>query len=568
MSSKHSLTANKSCNKSRVATRGKSPPKRPKLVPYSSALSLTTEDPVFCSTPKKSSCARASVGSGLEELTPIRGFLGISVESGGRKQKDSGEYSCHDQSHGSGPHSGRLHLRDIRKKLTFSDEEQEKGRVISNRPTRWNRDTCPERERERETSSPKAEQKQRESHLKQYHQQLQQLMPSLDSSSEHLSSTSTCFSCSHQVPMFSPSCPRYTSQASFDLDQTCNRGQMSSFSSEGHNKDTCRVVHDPSCDTSKDLRILDTKSKYGKEIVSDEKERTLSPTGQDYRRPVRMESGGKRRRAWGTPAGIPQINTVAGARQDDVGTPMFKALSVDTVLFHAESACHHSPAQHPFSPTHVHTDTLKTLKGQFELAKGRACTSDILPSPSQNTRRVTPTWLVGNDGKTIIHNASNLHNEPLTTSHSMEDPAFKQVGTHPDTDGKMSILAQGKASTGFATSIMDPLSISLLEVDQQATTASFLQGKQSNLSLFESREGGDKRNGCKSVAFSILQSSSSESVQKTLPKWHHEECSDRPSNISVQTNSLFESHIDKKTCDFHVKPRVHLSTLEDIHHAQ
>lgn len=540
MSSKHNLSANKSCYKASVATRGKSPPKRPKLVPYSSALSLTTEDPVFCSTPKKSSCARGSVGTGLEQLTPIRGFLGTSVqrESGGRKQKDRGEPSYHDQSHGSGPDSGRRCLRDIRKKLTFSDEELEKERGISNRPTLCNRDTCPERERERETSSPTAEQKERERHLKQYHQQLQQLMPSLDSSSEHLSSTPTCpyFSCSHEVPQFSPS-----------------RG----------------VVHGPFCDTSKDLRILgDTKSKYGKETVNGEKERTLSPTEQEYRRPVRMESGGKRRRAWVTPAGIPQINTVADARRDDVETPMFEALSVDTVLSHTESACHHSPAQHPFSPTRVHTDTLKTPKGQFELAKGRASTSDILPSPSQNTRRVTSAWLVGNDGKTIIQNASNLHNEPLTMSHSMEDPAYNQVGTHPDTDGKMSILAQGKASPGFATSIMDRLSISLLEVDQQATTASFLQGKQSNLSLFESREGGDKRNGCKSVAFSILQSSSSENVQKSLPKWHHEECSNCPSNISVQTNSLFESHIDEKNCDFHVKPRVHLSTLEDIYHAQ
>lgn len=511
MYSKQNVSVNVSCNKASAVTRGKSPPKRPKLgrhgedfVPDSSISGLTTEDIVFCSTPKNSSCTRARVRSGLEQLTPIRGFLEFSVqrESPGRKdsekEKDQVETSNHNQCIRPGTDMGKRHLKDIQKKLEFSERGVEKERGILNKETGWkdqgghekNRDTCPEIERQREMRPQSAEQKEKEKHLKQYHQQLQQLIPSFDSSSEHLLSPSACqyFSCSYQVPQFFTSPPRHSSQysvsaqAETDSDafgrkadfETYNRGHMSSFTTEG-NKDKCEVGHSALCDTSKDLRVVldDNESKYGKERGNVEKERTLMPRDEgqfilrkEYMKPVGMESGGKRRKAWLVPAGIPQIHRVTDARRDDKQTPLLEASS-----------------------------------------------------------------------------------------------------SQPDTDGKIPILSQGMASTDFPSDIMDPLSISLLEVDQQVATASFLQRKQSNFSLFDSGGGGDKTNACNNFAFPFSQSSS-ERVQYSLAKWHREMGSNHPSNISVQPNSSSEAHSDKENSVLQISPHVHLSILGDNYHAQ
>lgn len=187
---------------------------------------------------------------------------------------------------------------------------------------------------------------------------------------------------------------------------------------------------------------------------------------KEYRKPVGMESGGKRRKAWLAPAGIPQIHRVTDARRDDKQTPLLEAFS-----------------------------------------------------------------------------------------------------SQPDIDGKIPILSQGMASTDFPSDIMDPLSISLLEVDQQVATASFLQRKQSNFSLFDSGGGGDKTNACNNFAFPFSQSSS-ERVQYSLAKWHREMGSNHPSNISVQPNSSSEAHSDKENSVFQISPHVHLSILGDNYHAQ
>lgn len=497
MSSKRNLSVNVSCDKARAVTRGKSPPKRPQLgrqgedfSPNSSLSSLTAEDKVFCSTPKNSTCATARFGTRLEQQTPIRGILEISVqrESPGRedggKEKDQVESSNCNQCIGAVTDLGKRHLQDMQKTMEFSETRAEKERGILNKETGWkdqggheeNRDTSPEIESQREIMS----QKEKERHLKQYHQQLQQLIPSFDSSSEHLLSPSTCqyLSCPFQVPQFSTS-PCYSSQysvsAQAETDSGCkpDGGHMSSFTTERlciHNKDKHEVGHSVLHDTNKDLRVLldDKTSKYGKERGNIEKERTPTPGDEgrsilrkEYRRPVRMESRGK---AWVTPAGIPLIHTVTNARRDDKETPLLEASS-----------------------------------------------------------------------------------------------------GHPHTDGKIAILPQGKAD--FPSDIMDPLSISMLEVDQQVATASFLQEKQSNFSLFDG-EGGEKiRETYNNFAFPFLQSSS-ESVQCSFPKWHCKECSNHSSNISVQPNSSSEAHSDEENRVFQIGGPVHLSILGDSYHAQ
>uniref|UniRef100_A0A3B5JYF3 Kinesin motor domain-containing protein n=1 Tax=Takifugu rubripes TaxID=31033 RepID=A0A3B5JYF3_TAKRU len=615
MSSKYDLSVNIGCNKTSVAARGKSPPKRPKIgresdnfVPISSTSTLTTDDTVFCSTPKNSSCARARFGTRVEQLTPIRGSLGISVRreradrNGGRKEKNNGEP---DQSIRAGANLGKLHLRDARKKLEFSDRELEKELGISNRVTGCkcqgghseNRDTSPEIHRPTELSSQNTEQKEKERHLREYHQQLQQLMPSFEPTPKHLLSSSPCqsFSCSHQVPQVSTS--QHVSQNSvsardsFDLEtdsaplgtkvdfESSYRGPLSSLTQEGlriHNKGQHELGHGTLADTSKDVRVLmeDRKTKYGKKTGYVEKERTKTPTGegqfiltQEYRRSAGMESGGKRRRAWETPAGSPQINAVTSARRGDMETPLFEASTADTA--HTESAYYCSSAEHLFSPPCGDTDTLKATKGRAELPhelKGRTCASNLATSTNSGVKE---SWVVVSDSQTLPHNTPNIHNEYKDTAEafsvfcSTEDSACNQVGSHPDTAGKMSLSSQGKAEC--ASAIMDPLSISLLEVDQQVATASFLHGKESNSSHFGS--GGVQRDACNNFEFSISQSTS-ESVRNALPNWRCEGRSNHPSDISVQPNTLAETHVDESSCEFQIRPSVHPSTLGDMYHVQ
>lgn len=598
MSSKYDLSVNMGCNKTSVTARGKSPPKRPKLgresenfVPISSTSTLTTDDTVFCSTPKSSSCARARFGTRLEQLTPIRGLLGISVQrestdrNGGRKEKDNGEP---DQSVRAGSNLGKLHLRDVRKKLEFSDRELEKELGIFNRVTGCkyqgrhseNTGTSPERQRPTELSSQSTEQKEKERHLREYHQQLQQLMPSFEPSPKHLLTSSPCqsFSCSHQVPQVSTSQQvsqnSVSARNSFDLEtdsaplrtkvdfESSYRGPLSSLTHEGlriHSKGQRELG--TLADTCKDVRVLveDRRTKYGKETANVEKERTKTATGegrfiltQEYRRPAGMDSGGKRRRAWETPAGSPQINAVTSA---------------DTA--HTESAYYWSSAEHLFSPPCGDTDTLKATKGRAELPhelKDRTCASNL---PTSSNPGVKESWVVVSDSQSLPHNTPNIHNGYKDTAEAFsvfcptEDSACNQVSSHPDTDGKMSLLSRGKADC--ASAIMDPLSISLLEVDQQVATASFLHGKESNSNHFES--GGVQRDACNNFEFSISQSTA-ESVRNALPNWHCEGRSKHPSNISIQPNTLAETHADESNCGFHIRPSVHPSTLGHSYHGQ
>ncbi|TMS04052.1 Ubiquitin-associated protein 2 [Larimichthys crocea] len=90
----------------------------------------------------------------------------------------------------------------------------------------------------------------------------------------------------------------------------------------------------------------------------------------------------------------------------------------------------------------------------------------------------------------IAQNERKIPAEPLNLS---DNPAHTH--NHPQVKAKTYVLAQGETSTDSLSYIMDPLSISLLDVDQQVATASFLQGEQNNTSLclLEYEREGDKR---------------------------------------------------------------------------
>ncbi|XP_073321885.1 kinesin-like protein KIF24 [Pagrus major] len=227
-SPKRNLSNSNSCSgASSTGTRGKSPPKKPKLGrqreafgPSTPTSRVATGGSIFCSTPKNSrwgeeTSARGRQEIGLEQITPIRGMLG-TAEKRERREKscgrvgrretyggpDSAGHATGDQNIGAGLVLGQatdeqLHLWEAQRESVFYHREKETqqstlqgGRegerrsIERRRQVESSRDTCSEVERQRERDLQKVDERdtERGRHLKQYHQQLQQFMPSSASS--------------------------------------------------------------------------------------------------------------------------------------------------------------------------------------------------------------------------------------------------------------------------------------------------------------------------------------------------------------------------------------------------
>ncbi|KAM8886441.1 uncharacterized protein AB9W97_013530 isoform 2-T4 [Spinachia spinachia] len=207
-------------------TRGKSPPKKPKLgrqtqnfgVP-TYATRLTRQGSILCSTPKKDSQeeeASPSAGKriGIEKITPVSGLLGIG-DSRERVGAREGERRERFGVTGSLDKKSIMAATDEQKKSVFNDtgkyhhqstwrgeRKEERSWMEKEKRVKSSRDTCSEVDspREREKLKDDKNNKERERHLRQYHQQLQQIMLPSTSSSIHLFSPPTCpsFSLSNQ----------------------------------------------------------------------------------------------------------------------------------------------------------------------------------------------------------------------------------------------------------------------------------------------------------------------------------------------------------------------------------
>ncbi|XP_019113045.2 uncharacterized protein LOC104920354 isoform X2 [Larimichthys crocea] len=615
---------------SSVATRGKSPPKKPKLgrqrkafSPTSPTSRLATEGAVLCSTPKKDrwgeeTGAIARNGFGLEQITPIKGFLG----TGDKRERSDGRIGRRREKYGGTESEGdrratrpgeQLHLWEVPRQSGFYHRERENqqstGGKVDERAIggleverRWieqrrqvesSTDTCNDVERLRERDLQKVESdNERVRHLRQYHQQLQQFMPSSASSSDHLFSPSAClsFSSSNQASLSpsSSSSLQHTSRISVSalmchgLEDALDaygvarvevrtdgyRGQSSSSSSgeicsqtgtsPRYNRNNDEVDHGDSGGVSEDWRE-GTEAGFGHNRGKREKRRSLKARGEgevrvkreDWRS-AKVEGGGERRWAWMTTTGTEQADRVTGAGpaeveasasgncDSDVGEEGLDASNVpsdglwsteeqegadgyDLVSTHSNnnsnSLFNHppvdpthqrAPAERPLSPPCEHTNTLLTHN---KLSEHTRRTSNILPLPLRNVQQGMPSssrkekepWFATNATRReyfnsqsatlpprtpIAQNGRKIPAEPLNLS---DNPAHTH--NQPQVKAKTYVLAQGETSTDSLSYIMDPLSISLLDVDQQVATASFLQGEQNNTSLclLEYEREEDKR---------------------------------------------------------------------------
>lgn len=637
--------SNSNSSSSSGGTRGKSPLKKPKLGrqreafgPATPTARLATGGEILCSTPKnsrwreeKSEIARKGIG--LEQITPIRGLLGIGDKREGRERgggregrrreryggTDSAGHSIGGQNVGSGLFLGQatdeqLHLWEVQRgnqQSTLKEGREEERR--QRRQVESNRDTCSEVEGLRETDFQKVNKKdkERERHLRQYHQQLQQFMPSSASSSVHLFSPSTCpsFSSSNQAFLSSSvspsSCPslRHSSRLSVsalkyhgleevldayrtrvEIRADGNRGQLSfvpsgeiclqTENSPSHNRNKDEVGHGDCGDTGEEWRVSweGTEARFGQDRGKSEKRRSLKATAEgkvrvrrENWRPAGMEGGGERRWAWMATAKTGQADRMTDARPADVealvsynchseerrevsekgldaldvpaggvlsneeqegadsyslvsthsnndSNSLFNHPPVDSPITHRRA-----PAERPLSPACEHTNTPLTPNklSDFSLKlKHTRCTSNIQPLPLQNAQqgvtssshREKEPWFAANRREfsnaqsatlpvttLITQNGCKIPAEPLNIL--SENPAYTQVHNDPEVKAKMSVLPQKETSADSLSYIMDPLSISLLQVDQQVATASFLQGEQNNTSLcpLENERGEDNR---------------------------------------------------------------------------
>lgn len=664
-SPKHNLSkTNSSSGIMSVGTRGKSPPKKPKLGrqkeasgPNTPTLSLVTVGAVLCSTPKTSrweegTNARARRGLGLEQISPIRGLQGIVIDrergekAGGRDGKrresnggtDSTGHSTDDKNTEAGLILGQEagkepHVLEVRVSR-FCHKEKEKHQStwtgVRDGERRWieprkqvesKRDTCSEVERLREGDLQKVgEKEERERHLRWYHHQLQQYMPSSSSSSYRLFSPSTCSSLSlsnqasltssaspsscsslHQHPSISASALMCNGlEKILDADRggvkvrtNGNREQLSFFptreiylhseSSPNYYRNKVDVGYVDS-GGGYDWRVFreGTEPKFGQDKGKSET-RSFKATGEGEARAGRedwrlvgMKGGTEGRLAWVATTETEKADRMACARpaeetlvsyscDSEVGGEELDLLDIQADRMWTtedqegadvysnndcspvESLHQRAEAERPLSPASDYTNTQLTYNKLSDRSLGfehMKSISKILPLPPQNAQQAIPTSQEKEPSFAAMSKRREFQNAqsatlPLTipiTQNVCKIPAeplnilsknagHPQVHNHFKVKDNISIIPQEETSTDSCSNIMDPLSISLLQVDQQVATASFLQGEQNNTSLFlpenqrredKKQEVGQEPMTCMEMAGKVVEDDDDVGVQPSL----------------------------------------------------
>nr|XP_004544746.1 kinesin-like protein KIF24 isoform X2 [Maylandia zebra] len=584
---------------STVSSRGKSPPKKPKLTRQSDSFgptTPTTRSPVrsafLCSTPKNTKCgeeanARRRGEIRLEHISPVRGWLRIGDKrhrrneadelGGGRTGNDSlktmERQSVSQQSpravlesgHQQSPRAvlvsgqpkdkrvwkvqkeGEAHENDSfftesKSDSCFREEEHEQHAMKGGiKKGGENGDANSKGEGIIQRGLPKANErdKERERHLRWYHKQLQQFMPSSASLSSQLSSPSIYPSPSSSTQP-SVSHLSISSRANHGLELVLdgcttrsedrvngNRGQVFSpsaeillqtetssisnnISEEGANGDTGGVGENSRAS------LEGTWTGFEQEMSRNEKRRSLEAASEERqrrkeRRPAGVERG-EGRWVWmsnGT-AGAVCFDTsetqlchssdsqdrlevgVAGLNtSDDPADGVWNAgkggaaqkgcLLSAHMNNEGNSLISYPPAEQSLSPDCEHTSTLLTPVMLSAASFESKCTRVIPEAVQSNTQREKELWFLANPGKlpaTLPSTTSITPTEPLKPP---ENPAHTQLHNHSEV--KKLVLPQNETQVDSFSSIMEPLSISQLQVDQQAATISFLRGDNKNTSL-------------------------------------------------------------------------------------
>lgn len=570
---------------------------------------------------------RSRKGIGLENITPVRGWLAMGDkrhESRGAGERESRRtrnesYKCIDidsvseQSTRAGLEQGQQTDKQLpswwmlkegsadedissltERELRFyhsekESQQQKRGRVEEEKKwiglKRQVERSKVESPREAGSQQTGERDKERERHLKRYHEQLQQFMTSSTSSSSHLFSPSTCPSITSSTKSslphsVSPSTLQHPSHLSVSphtyqaleevLEAYAVRVEARADANRGHSPtgeihlpSETSTVRNHSNDEDDHGGVCEglsvswegTEAGYGQNRHKTERKRSVETTGEasirkEDMRPSDMEEG-KRKWAWAATTKKEASNRTTGAistnveerfsyscSSDDrreVGVEGLNASDVaadgvwsteqgqaadnynnddsNNLFSHPpfESPSQRAPAERPLSPAWEHANAFLTpaeLSNASPESTYSKYNTNILPVPLRNTSEVGPSrqnqpWLGVNASKTQISHGQSA-TLPLTTTIMQtgsktpadplnklsENPAYSQIQNQPDLKAKMSPDETYSDSLSY---IVDPLTVSLLQVDQKAATVSFLQGDNNSLCLPQDQNEQDNR---------------------------------------------------------------------------
>ncbi|XP_055367559.1 kinesin-like protein KIF24 [Betta splendens] len=448
------------------STRGKSPPKKAKLwqkespAPPSRTSSLLISEAALCSTPKASrwgeeTSPRGREGTGLERVTPVRGWVGTADK---QRVKPAGKREVREiEREQTKRHTERVLGQPCHKAHLSSAQREFEG--ISRRETlkmgrdeqvdRSSTSTCraAEMQNERALKNTDKKDKEKQKHLRWYHQQLQQFIPSTAPSS------SPSLSSSNQAPLslgpllqqpsrLSPSAP-VSHGLEEALDEHSNHPETSL--NRTNNNEGPQGGFD-SADTDWRQLWAQTKANY-RRMGERQRSRSVKATSEATAKPENRRTsgvgGGERRWAWVATTGTRHADRRTGAA---VNTAEAQAsYSWDSEdrrdadiedAFALESPHQRAPAERPFSPG---------------LDAGRA---------SNVGRRDRERGLAAHSRRPLSKLYEDAAEVPLQT-----------------------VLAQDETCAGPLSCTMDPLSISVLQGEQRVATASFLPGDQNSASV-------------------------------------------------------------------------------------
>ncbi|CAG5923489.1 unnamed protein product, partial [Menidia menidia] len=527
--------SNSSNNSSNVGT-----PEKPKLrmqiqafEPSTPTTGLHRRRTFLCSTPKDSvseeeTQARGRGLTGCEHLTLPRGWAEISDSSCERKAEDERVAGKNiSERHGKtqrpcvrekttravtvlGQLTDALHIGGKKLGSHFAFAERETG-FNHNEKENWQ---CslekrrgekaswiqPRHETERNGGRNKAvkkpkggDDKERRRHLRHYHQQLQQFIPVSASSSvlPHSSFTNPSISSSSQASIATI---QHSCQHSLSTHLFHSLGDIS----DAHNNKVMTV------DCNREQMYFPGGEKHMQtkttKMETDERTATSTSTVVKSQLSVNSYSEGQIQMC---AEGLDALNF-----QDNGMTSMPQREEVDCCSLdsshrgnnsHNNFRSHHqrAPAERPLSPSSEYTNTLLTPKAShtsLEL-KYSGCNTKILPL---SLKKPPETVSSENRRENMLRFSTNpltaLPVEPLNDQ--QEDSVYTQTQKPPDIHVKRSVLPQRETSSDPVDYNMDPLSISMLQVDQQPATASFLQGNNSDNSHFGVKiSGGDDNQG-------------------------------------------------------------------------
>lgn len=494
---------------------------------------------------------RAKKGIGLQQISPVRGSLVVRDTRQNRQsesKRDDRERDTNEETHGRTGYQPEYGQKTEVCQATAEKLYSWKGPKdeAAKRPVETTGDAQGEVERTRENNFQKLDErnKEREKHLKQYHQQLQQFVLPSDSSSDRLS-PSACLSVSlsnqSSLPSFVSPSSNLSDQMYPGFEEVLNVYKARAELTLPHGEISVQSETSPCSganragpgDSGQDLLVSfqRTVEGFGEERGKSEKRRTQEATDQgvvgvqaaDWRlaemekeeiRWTRMtEQADRLSAAMLRDRGKAVSHNYDSGENAEVG-PKGMDAPVDGVFSTEQGGCcglgknepfgyapaetehQQAPAERPLSPDCQHADGLQPPDKFCDLSmksKHTACMPLLLPNPQQ----VVSTKYRQDKEPLPAANARGreLTTLPLDGCKVPVESLSAQVDAHPEVKAKMSVVPQEETAAVSVSHIMDPRS--LLEVDQQAATASLRQGEQSNPSFCPAERKDDKWEGGK-----------------------------------------------------------------------